>query len=59
MGFCGLDGVFRADSTSFTVLRHLLVHGEVKEMIEAFGLDIGSRDVREGVSSFARQDLHG
>ena len=53
MGFCGLDGVFRADSTSFTVLRHLLVHGEVKEMIEAFGLDIGSRDVREGVSSFA------
>ena len=44
MGFGGVDGVLRANSTRFIVLRDLLVNREVKETIEAFGLGIGSRD---------------
>ena len=57
VGADGVDGVFRgdaADNASFIVLRDLLVNGEVKETIEAFGLGIDSRDICEGVPSFVR-----
>jgi len=44
---------YAADNASLIVLRDLLVNGEVKETIEAFGLGIGNRDICEkGVSSF-------
>ena len=39
--------VYAADNASFIDLRDLLVNGEVKETIEAFGLGIGSRDIFE------------
>ena len=39
--------VYAADNASFIVLRDLLVKGEVKETIEAFGLGIGNRDICE------------
>jgi len=39
--------VYAADNASFIVLRDLLVNGEVKETIEAFGLGIGNRDICE------------
>ena len=41
--------VYAADDASFTVLRGLLVNGEVKETMEAFGLGVGNRDICERV----------
>lgn len=34
-----------ADNASLTVLKDLLVNGEVKDIMEAFALGIGNRDI--------------
>lgn len=39
--------VYAADNASLTVLKDLLVNGEVKEIMELFGLGIGNRDIYE------------
>jgi len=39
--------VYAADNAFLIVLRDLLVNGEVKEAMEAFGVGIGSRDISE------------
>lgn len=39
--------VYAADNASLIVLRDLLVNGEVKEAMEAFGLGMGNRDICE------------
>ena len=39
--------VYATDNASFIVPRDPLVNGEVKEMMETFGLGVGNRDVWE------------
>ena len=49
-GFGGLMEHFAGyatDNASYIVLRDLLVNGEVKEAMEAFGLGIGDRGICE------------
>ena len=47
--------VYAADNASLIVLRDLLVNGDVKETMEAFGLGIDNRDIYGVIdSSFVR-----
>jgi hypothetical protein len=45
VGLIEYSVVYAADNASLTVLKDLLVNGEVKETMEAFGLGIGKRDI--------------